>query len=483
MALNSSGPISLGGTTTGQSIEVELGGTGLTMISLNDTTVRTLAGVASGQITMPTNFWGKSNASYWIGAITGPRNLNGYFISIDSSYNIYGVSATSGTTNPRSAHLVKFSPTGSTIWSKLYQGSGTNGACAPIGPIELNPNGYYNFTGLTNVTGTTNLSGMISLDSNGNIIQSRNGNDTGGCNGFVTFANGNILSSRSGGATVYNSSYGAIASWSLTNANFTYAGLDSAGNAILIGAQGATRRSLLCASISPTGTLNYFTITPANGTTLTAGANNLNMNSSGTIAIGWGTVQGMLACSLFNTSNGSFIRTSNIIISGFGYLVASGPCGVAFDSSGNYYGLVQGSTGNNYLILFKWNSSGTLIWQRNITPSASFALSVSNTTSSYRGRLAVDNSGNLYVSIYVLDTTTFVTRQYIMKLPSDGSKLGTYGPINEVTFTYSVGTQTDGGSSSYTASPYTGYGSTVLTNSANTITVTNGSEVMTQTTI
>jgi hypothetical protein len=63
MALNASGPISLAGTTTGQSIEVELGGTGSTAISLNDTNVRTLAGVASGAITMPVNFWGKSSSN------------------------------------------------------------------------------------------------------------------------------------------------------------------------------------------------------------------------------------------------------------------------------------------------------------------------------------------------------------------------------------------------------------------------------------
>jgi hypothetical protein len=62
MALNSSGPISLAGTTTGQSIEVELGGTGTTQISLNDASVRTLAGVPSGAIIMPTNFWGKANS-------------------------------------------------------------------------------------------------------------------------------------------------------------------------------------------------------------------------------------------------------------------------------------------------------------------------------------------------------------------------------------------------------------------------------------
>ena len=62
MTLNASGPISLAGTTAGVSIEIENGGNGTTQISLNDTAVRSLAGVPSGAITMPTNFYGKSNA-------------------------------------------------------------------------------------------------------------------------------------------------------------------------------------------------------------------------------------------------------------------------------------------------------------------------------------------------------------------------------------------------------------------------------------
>ena len=61
MALNSSGPISLAGSTTGQSIAVELGVSATAQISLNCTNVRTLAGVSSGAITMPTNFYGKSS--------------------------------------------------------------------------------------------------------------------------------------------------------------------------------------------------------------------------------------------------------------------------------------------------------------------------------------------------------------------------------------------------------------------------------------
>jgi len=75
MALNASGPISLAGTTAGQSIQLELGGTGTSQISLNCASVRTLAGVASGQIAMPTNFYGKSNGPtvglFYGGAPTG----------------------------------------------------------------------------------------------------------------------------------------------------------------------------------------------------------------------------------------------------------------------------------------------------------------------------------------------------------------------------------------------------------------------------
>ena len=59
MALNSSGPISLAGATTGQSIAIQIGQSATAQISLNDTLVRNLAGVPTGAIIMPTNFWGK----------------------------------------------------------------------------------------------------------------------------------------------------------------------------------------------------------------------------------------------------------------------------------------------------------------------------------------------------------------------------------------------------------------------------------------
>lgn len=63
MTLATSGEISLGGSTATRSINLELGLSATAQISLNDTNVRTLAGVASGAIVVPTDFYGKSAAT------------------------------------------------------------------------------------------------------------------------------------------------------------------------------------------------------------------------------------------------------------------------------------------------------------------------------------------------------------------------------------------------------------------------------------
>ena len=81
MTLNASGPISLGGSTAGQSINLELGKSATAQVSLNDTDVRSLAGVASGAIIVPTNFYGKSSAT-----ITIPSSPVNISLSATSAY-------------------------------------------------------------------------------------------------------------------------------------------------------------------------------------------------------------------------------------------------------------------------------------------------------------------------------------------------------------------------------------------------------------
>ena len=59
MALESSGTMSIGGSTSGRSINLELGRSATATSSLNETDLRDLAEVSSGAISI-SNFYGKS---------------------------------------------------------------------------------------------------------------------------------------------------------------------------------------------------------------------------------------------------------------------------------------------------------------------------------------------------------------------------------------------------------------------------------------
>ena len=94
MTLNASGPLSLGGATTGQSINLELGQAATATASINATNFRTLAGVASGQISI-SNFYGKSNAYGWVtylgASSSGSTNASGSGFFVDNLSNFYWI--------------------------------------------------------------------------------------------------------------------------------------------------------------------------------------------------------------------------------------------------------------------------------------------------------------------------------------------------------------------------------------------------------
>lgn len=142
MALNSSGQISLGGTTVGQSIEKELGGTGTSQISFNDSNVRTLAGVPTGQISMPTNFYGKNAAPTWI---TPTGSLGSNYTQRSSSFTVSATSSFGVTYSLVSGSL----PTGQTLNSSTGVISGT-----PSGVPDYSST-TFNFTIRATSTGTS----------------------------------------------------------------------------------------------------------------------------------------------------------------------------------------------------------------------------------------------------------------------------------------------------------------------------------------
>lgn len=136
MPLNNSGPISLAGSTAGQSIALELGQSATGQISLNATNVRTLAGKPTGAVVMPIDFYGKSTAYPYIAIYSSStanpilnNTLNGYRY-YDASENALYFSSVTGTFSVpnQSAVLTKINATtGQIIWQNVYQNTATNG--------------------------------------------------------------------------------------------------------------------------------------------------------------------------------------------------------------------------------------------------------------------------------------------------------------------------------------------------------------------
>jgi len=141
MTLNSSGPLSFGGGTTGQSINLELGVSATATASINSTSFRTLAGVASGQISV-SNFYGKSNSygfALYIG-VYSPATAGGYSgtnygsgLCLDSQSNIYWTYyQTSGVTT--TASLVKANSSGVTqTYTYPFNGAAIEFSCWQMG--------------------------------------------------------------------------------------------------------------------------------------------------------------------------------------------------------------------------------------------------------------------------------------------------------------------------------------------------------------
>jgi len=78
MPLVSSGEISIGGSTTDRSIHRELGRSATATSSLGETTLRNLAGVSSGAISL-SSFYGKSSLAAVLNAYGGATTIDLYY--------------------------------------------------------------------------------------------------------------------------------------------------------------------------------------------------------------------------------------------------------------------------------------------------------------------------------------------------------------------------------------------------------------------
>jgi hypothetical protein len=112
----------MGGTTTGQSINLELGVSATAQGALNDTSFRTLAGVSTGQISI-SNFYGKSNTPPFFFSSIATASTS-YPIYLKNSYvgasgNTYVLGGQFFATNTASyVYITKVSSTGAELWTR-----------------------------------------------------------------------------------------------------------------------------------------------------------------------------------------------------------------------------------------------------------------------------------------------------------------------------------------------------------------------------
>ena len=141
---------------------------------------------------------------------------------------------------------------------------------------------------------------------------------------------------------------------------------------------------------------------------------------------------------------------------------------IAVDSSGNVYVCGYAGAGSTFdFQIAKYNTSGTIQWQRRLGSSSANAFGQS---------IAVDSSGNVYVCGHSGASGTNDIQ--IAKLPGDGSLTGTYS-VGGYSFTYAASSHPDAASSlTDAASSLTDAASsltaaaTTLTDAASTLTST-----------
>lgn len=126
MPLNASGPISLGGTTLGQSIALELNLSPTSQISLNQSDVRTLAQVPTGQIIMPTNFWGKSSFTPRLTYVTTSGAANYGATPTLSGPFVQYVATNVGVPAVTRYQIYYFDVSGNVLWSYAFPPSPPN---------------------------------------------------------------------------------------------------------------------------------------------------------------------------------------------------------------------------------------------------------------------------------------------------------------------------------------------------------------------
>jgi uncharacterized delta-60 repeat protein len=417
---------------------------------------------------------------YWLSTLGGSSSDVGNSVKVDSAGNIYTVGSTeSAGAGGSDLLLAKYNPGGAIQWQRVLGGAGSDGGLSVA--LDSANNVYvlgsttsagagnddfliakYNSAGTIQwqrVLGgaTFEFAASIAIDSAGDVYVLGSTNSTGAGNYDFLLAKYN-----SSGTIQWQRILGGI------GAEFgSSVAIDSANNVYVLGRTGTSPGlgafDFLIAKYNSSGTIQWqrrfgggdsdiglsVALDSANnvyvlGFTASAGAGNddfliAKYDSSGTVQ--WQRVLGGA-----NNERGQ---------------------SVALDSANNVYVLgftdSTGAGGDDFLIA-KYNSSGTIQWQRVLGGSGSD-----------RGNsIAIDSAGNLHLLGYTASAGAGSNDFLLAKLPNDGSLTGTY-VLNTVNITYAASSLTAATSSLTEATPSLTASTSSLTDAASSLTSNSAS--------
>lgn len=221
MALNASGAISLGGSTVGESINLELNKSATATITMNDSDVRTLGGISSGAIDLNT-FHSKSNVPPFFGSTVTQGSTGDYsnmtlWDALSSSVSGSTVVLMSREYQPQTMFLCRLSSTGTHTWTVKLTGGGWSQY--PVGNTtriyEDGSANIYCVFGSYASSPTTVM--VIKFDSSGSLLWGRR------------FAGSSVNFGNSGTASAVDSSGNVYFSIETTDAAHVVAKIDSSG--------------------------------------------------------------------------------------------------------------------------------------------------------------------------------------------------------------------------------------------------------------
>jgi hypothetical protein len=383
------------------------------------------------------------NEIYWIAVLGNSSTEVAYNSAIDSNSNIY-IFGRSNSSGSYRQSIAKYDKTGVIQWQKQLSNNTHQGYYECWGTVDSsgNPIAYNSTTDGSNggvvVTKLTSAGAItwqralgtsydafadtVLTDSSGNIYGCGPMSDGGGYKNMLI---------------KYNSS--GTYQWQMkTNGEGHGVAIDPSGNVYAGGFAGGTY-GLHLNKYNSSGSLLHQTRTNGQygydtygGKVVCDSAGNSYSAANFRQSSGTGYEFGLIK----RDSSGSIIwqRVITNSSSSYGMVVTN----LAVDSSDNIYGTAYTAVGSNAIgVVAKWNSSGTLQWQRSITPSAN-SIGIND--------VKIDSSGTFMTfSCY---TNASGNYDYaLFKLPIDGTLTGTY-TVGSYSYTYAA--------SSYTETSYSG---------------------------